>query len=198
MAYKLYNTASDIIISKDVLEYPIVDYLPSLIVTACHNQFKDYKFTRSRLKEAALSWETLSNKDKTIICQHRATNEDTCKSILGSEYIYWSTHFGVESKKCRDYRIEYAKSILIENIELSQRYQILGVIGASNLDTLYINHGLEGTNDNDALSGLFDYIEGTGDFTGSGIKDMSLTMIGSITKAEMITQIMDCLRNGEY
>lgn len=198
MAYQLYNTENDIIISNKILQYPIVDYLPSLIVTACHNQFKDYKFFRSRLKEAALSWETLSDNDKTIICQYRATDEDTCKTILENEYIYWSTYFGVESKKCRDYRIEYAKSILIENIELSQRYQILGVIGASNLDTLYINHGLEGTNDNDALSGLFDYIEGTGDFTGSGIKDMPLTMIGSITQPQMIIQIMNCLRNGEY
>lgn len=198
MAYKLYNIGNDVIISNKTLEYPIVDYTPSNIITACHNQFKDYKFVRNRLKESVQSWENLSDNDKNIICQYRATNESDCKTILGNRYVMWSTHFGVESKKCRDYRMEYAKSILVENVEVSQRYEILNTVSSLNLDTLYINHGLEGTNDNDPTSGLFDYVEGTGSFVGNGLKDMNLTMVGSLTKEAMVIKIMDCLRNGEY
>lgn len=198
MAYKIYQIENDLIITNQTLQYNEAEYTVSNILQCCHNQFKDYKFIRNRLKEISQSWETLSNKDKEKICQYRATDEDTCKQILGNSYDVWSTNFGIESKKCREYRLEVAKTILIKNIELSQRYLVLGIIAQNSLDYLYVSHGLEGTNDNDASSGLFDWVESTGDYIGTGLLSMNLTMINGATQLEMITQIMDCLRKGEY
>lgn len=203
MGYKIYEITEDgslfdLILTNQVLQLNEAEFSVPNILQCCHNQNKDYKFLRSRLKEVALNWETLSDKDKQSICYYRATDEDTCKQILGGAYEFWSTNFGIESKKCREYRLEVAKTILIKNIALEQRYIVLGIIAQNALDYLYVVHGLEGTNDNDVSSGIFDWVEGTGDFIGTGLKDMQLTMINGITQPQMIEKIMNCLRLGEY
>lgn len=199
--YKIYqikenDSLFDLILTQEELQLELAEYNLANILQCCHNQLKDYKFIRSRLKE--LEFNNLSAADKIIVCQYRATDEDACKQILGNEYKYWSTNFGIRSEDCRKYRLEFAKTILLKNIAVENRFQVLGIIAQNALDYLYVVHGLEGTNDNDLASGLFDWIEGTGDFIGSGLINMDITMLNGVTKEQMIAEIINCLRNGEY
>jgi len=62
---------------------------------------------------------------------------------------------------------------------------------------LYTTHARKGTNDNSKLSGLFNFIEGNGDFSTSGLEHHGYTLSKG-TWAEFKTEIMDVLRNGNY
>jgi len=160
---------------------------------------KDYKWVRKQLQ--SFSWESLNSvKDKTTIAKYKATSEENCKSVLShSEYVHWMSDFDLRSQDCRRTRLANAKSILFSEIDLNIRYQILGFLNSvPTLISNYLDHGIEGTSDGDPLPGLFNYIEATGAFASSGIAAMNLTMSNGLTKQEMVTAMMDCLRNGEY
>ena len=158
--------------------------------------FKDYKWIRKRLQEQ--NWNTLSPSDKIVVSQYRASTEENCKVTLGENYQYWASEFGLKSKLCREVRFENAKTILFRNVSLLDRYNILGFLNTTLLVDNYIKHGIEGTAEGDPISGLFNYIEATGDYVSNGLTVMTLTMIGDKSKEEMIIEIMDCLRKGEY
>src|SRR5438309_837095 len=62
---------------------------------------KDYKWIRSRMKEIAVDFDTLSDSDKKIICQFKAKDEATCKAILGNDFILSMDIFDKNSQNCR-------------------------------------------------------------------------------------------------
>lgn len=158
--------------------------------------FKDYKFIRKRLQEFDFS--TLTALEKFIVCQFKGSTEENNKSILGTAFDYWMSEFDLKSQHCRKVRFSVAKTILIKNVSLNDRYAILGFLNTTKLEDNYIKYGIEGTTEGDPIEGLFNYIEATGTYTVSGISAANVTMIGAKTKSEMVVEIMDCLRNGNY
>lgn len=186
-------------------DYIMVDVLPndyediSSVKNWCefgNLLFKDYKFIRKRLQ--GISFDGLSVDEKIIVCQYRASTESNCKTTLGDSFDYWMTEFDLKSQECRKIRFAVAKTILIKNISLMDRYNVLGFLNTTNLEDNYIKYGIEGTSEGDPIEGIFNYIEATGGYAVTGIAAGSLTMIGTKTKNEMITEMMDCLRNGNY
>lgn len=155
---------------------------------------KDYKWIRKRFQE--LDFNSLSDNDKMLVAQKRGTTLENCKTVLGDAYEYWMTDFDVQSIACRKFRFAYAKTILIKNVSTADLYTILAVLGSMPL--LYIEQGVEGTNDGNPISGLFNFIEANGDYTINGLLAMNLTMTNSVTKEEMVIVMMKCLRDGEY
>lgn len=156
--------------------------------------FKDYKWIRKRLQE--FDWNSLTEQEKLSVCQFKGSSIGNCKLILGESYNYWLTNFDIESQNCRRRRFSHAKTLIIKNVDGVGQYQILASLG--NLGIQYIDFGVEGTSEGDPINGLFNFIEATGAYAANGVLSMSLTMVGTITKEEMIIQIMDCLRNGNY
>lgn len=158
--------------------------------------FKDYKFIRKRLQE--MDFNSLTTEEKKIVCQFKGSDEATNKTILGNDFEYWMTDFDLKSQKCRNERFSMAKTILIKNISLANRYEILGFLNTTQLENNYIKFGIEGTSEGDPLEGIFNFVEGTGAYVATGVLPRMLTMINGITKEAMIEQIMQCLRNGNY
>src|SRR3972149_11497380 len=83
---------------------------------------KDYKWIRKYLQ--GKNWDSLSDSDKFIIAQYKASSENNCKQILGEAYNFWMTDFDIKSIDCRINRFSLAKTILIKNVSLSNRYEI--------------------------------------------------------------------------
>jgi len=163
--------------------------------------FKDYKFVRKRLQEeAVLNYSGMTADEQRIICKYKAIDEDTCKSVLGDLYEYWMTDFDLKSQESRMKRFTNAKTCLIKNISLMDRFTVLGYINSTTLERDYIYYGLEGTNDGDPIPGMLDFIEATvgTPYETTGMAARTFTMIGTITKEEMIAKIVDILRNGNY
>ena len=158
---------------------------------------KDYKWTRKALQ--AFDFDSLSDDEKRKVAQHKATSETNCKAILGDTYTKWMSIFDLKSQETRKIRIANVKSILFANVSLTDRYTILGMLmqNPTLLDN-YTTQGVEGTTDGDPITGLFNFVEATEAFEGTGIAAMNLTMINGLSKEELITLMMDCLRNGNY
>lgn len=158
--------------------------------------FKDYKWIRKRLQQ--LDFSALTSLEKFAVCQFKGSTEENNKSILGDAFDYWMSEFDLKSQDCRKIRFAVAKTILIKNVSLNDRYAILGFLNTTKLEDNYIKYGIEGTTEGDPIEGLFNYIEATGTYVENGISATNITMIGSKTKPEMVADIMECLRNGNY
>ena len=160
-------------------------------------QGKDYKWIRRQLQ--AFDFDTLTDEEKLLVAQHKATTETNCKSVLGSDYVNYMTRFDIKSIACRELRFSTAKSIFFGNVSLVDRYAVLGFLSTNTeLVNNYIQHGVEGTNDGDPIDGFFNYVEATGVFALSGIAAGNYTMLNGLTKQDMIDLMMECLRNGNY
>lgn len=158
--------------------------------------FKDYKYIRSRLKEYEFASQLDS--DKLIIAKYAATTEENRKVTLETEFDFWATDFDIKSIACRSQRFAAAKTLLIKYTDLMSRYMVIGFLNTTPLISNYVGQGIEGTQDNDPVDGLFDWVESTGSFVGAGMNELPLVMLNGVTKAELIVKIMDCLRNGNY
>jgi hypothetical protein len=161
--------------------------------------FKDYKFIRKRLQdEATANWDNLTDKEKFLVCQYKATSEDRCKEILNEDFEYWVTNFDLKSIDCRKERFAKAKTVLIKSIDYASRFTVIGFLNSTKLVDNYIEQGIEGLESGDVICGLYDFIRGINIYSTNGLPTLNLTMLDGITKQEMIDNIMNCLRNGDY
>lgn len=162
-------------------------------------EFKDYKWIRKRLQECAVDWNTLSLEDKIEVAKRKGSTEANCISVLGDSYNFWMTDFDNKSIKCREVRFSICKTILKKNVSLMGQYQVLSILDSiPSLESSYIKHGVEGISEEDPFDGLFDFIEATNSYSLTGLASIDFTMIGVLTKEEMVIEIMECLRNGNY
>jgi len=160
-------------------------------------QGKDYKWIRRQLQ--AFDFDTLTDDEKLLVAQYKATTETNCKNILGESYNHWMSDFDEKSVECRSRRFSYAKTIFLKNVSLTDRYTVLGYLNSiPQLKSNYVYDGIEGTSEGDPLDGFFNFIEATNSFAETGIAARTFTMLNGVTKEEMVTEIMDCLRNGNY
>ena len=158
---------------------------------------KDYKWIRRQLQ--AFDFDTLTDEEKLLVAQYKATTETNCKNILGESYNHWMSDFDEKSVECRSRRFSYAKTIFLKNVSLTDRYTVLGYLNSiPQLKSNYVYDGIEGTSEGDPLDGFFNFIEATNSFAETGIAARTFTMLNGVTKEEMVTEIMDCLRNGNY
>ena len=195
---KTIDNFDEFIIAEDITGYIDITSVKNFIEIG-NLLFKDYEFIRSCLKQLAFEkWNELTLEDQTTICRYKATSENVCLSLLGDTYDFYMNRFGIEAKKSRERRFEAASTILRRTVDISSRYAILGALNSTPLENNYIKYGIKGTNDLDPMDGLFDFIESTGSFILSGIKNMNLIMINDCTKEKMIEEIMNALRNGNY
>ena len=165
-------------------------------IYAANDCQKDYKWIRKFLQQK--NWDNLNLDERRTISQYRASTEDNCKTQLGDTYQYWASLFGLKSKECRYIRFENAKTILFRHITVPSRYFVLGFLDTTNLVKNYTDHGIEGTDDGDPISGFFNFIESTEDFAANGLSTMTLEFINGFTMNDLKNALMECLRNGNY
>ena len=159
--------------------------------------FKDFKFIRKRLQE--MDFNSLSNDEKIQVCQYKGSSEENNKQyLLGDSFNFWMTDFDLKSQKCRNERFSLTKTILIKNVSIPDRYAILGFLNTTQLENNYIKFGIEGIESQDPISGIFDFVQATNNYSLSGIAVMNLTMLNGTTKEQMIEAMMNALRNGTY
>lgn len=182
---------------------------------------KDYKFIRSRLQYFGNvddnTWNNYTDKERWRICIRKATdNLQRRLIVLGESYDYWMALFDDQSYYCRKRRYQNAKSVLLRNVSQLNAFSIVSIIKSDNLETDYINHGIEGFGlSTDPIEALYNFIDATtlnsyspltvdgfgqtlGKYETTGIRAMNLTMLpeSTLTKDQMCDKILDILING--
>ena len=76
------------------------------------------------------------------------------------------------------------------------RYNTLGFLNTTQLENNYLKHGIEGVSQGDPMDGILDFINGTGTYVATGISARTYTMVGTITKEEMVIQMSNIIKNG--
>lgn len=195
-------------------------------ITSIENWFGlseyDYKFKRRRIQELVPSndtdWQNLTSREKFIIASLKATTLDRVREVLGNEMNTYMVEFDKRSQKCRTERFSMAKSMLLNNIERLDTFQILQILEQDNLIDRYIVQGIEGTSDNDPIEGIFNFIESTplsyyngqtvdplgnqlGKYEQSGLLSRNLSFLPNAqfsSNLDLKNAIMNCLREGIY
>ena len=129
------------------------------IIRAGHLLFMDYKFVRKNLQ--GLDFALLSADDQTTIARYKGTTEANCKTLLGDTFNYWMTDFDLKSTNCRVERFSLAKTILIKNVSMPDRYAVLGYLNTTQIENNYIKFGVEGLSRGDFIEGIFDFVKAT-------------------------------------
>lgn len=185
---------------------------------------KDYKFIRKRIQELtpddldSTGWNALSSEEKMVISRIKATNLSRVREVLGIEMDQYMTRFDLDSQNCRIERFSMAKTILLNNVERIDAFLILQILENDKLVDKYIYQGIEGTLDTDPIEGLFNFVESTtvshyggqtqdpfgnnlGKYESSGILTRTLNFQSGSqisTNSELVSAIMNCLREGLY
>lgn len=191
-----------------------------------HHVFgKDYKWFRSRLQDIGsvddATWNSIPEAEKKIICKYKATApfSRVRATLTNEELNSYMRAFDENSRKCREIRFGFAKTLLINNISQLDQYMILTVINNDKLDSNYIGQGVEGIYgaNPDPIEALFNFILGStvadyggpttdalgqplGKYATNGIAKRNITMLANspYTQATLVTTMMDCLENGNY
>jgi len=187
---------------------PSIDYVD---VTSIENwsEFgrrtnKDYKFIRNEIKilANAIGWINLTTSEKKIsaklfvVTQSQRDELYTIKRQIKQGFLFHGS-----SIKARDQRWSHAKMEMMNRLEKDDWRIIDDDLNQNNLISQYINHGLEGTVEGDAV-GLFDYIDarnGTPYGTGTkGLRNKNFTLTKSPNINTFTNQILDIIKNGNY
>ncbi len=174
----------------------------------------DYKTARKEIKnlffaEAGMSlenWAGMSAEKKEIAARYfLVPNVFRNEIYTKDQQLVYGEKFHEEAVKCRVTRSNRALTIIRINLapddanevidDLNEIYdKVDGRKFARNLLRTYIDLGREGTSAGDP-SGIYDYIEGTGGFTGKGLPDKGFTPI-DMTIQELVNEVMNVFRNG--
>lgn len=215
------------LVSVDVIDTSKYDDITSAENWEIHHSSfgKDYKWFRSRLQEIGMvddtTWTSLSTIERKIICKHKSTSPfSRVRSILTNDELNSSMRlFDENSKKAREIRFGFAKTLLINNISQIDQYMILSIINNDKLDSNYISQGIEGIYgiNPDPIEALFNFVLGStvsdyggpttdalgqplGKYSTSGVAKRSITMLPNspYTQSTLVITMMDCLVNGNY
>lgn len=220
------ETAYSEYVASENLDLNLYNDISSISNWSHYGQYvgKDYKFIRRRIQELTPDdadldgWNSLSQEEKYIVCRLKATNLSRVRDVLGIEMDQYMTRFDLDSQNCRIERFSMAKTILLNNVERIDAFLILQIIENDKLVDKYIYQGIEGTLDTDPIEGLFNFIESTplshyssqtqdpfgnnlGKYETTGILTRTLNFQQDsqiTTNSELVSVIMDCLREGIY
>ena len=157
-------------------------------------------------------WDAYADDEKKAIARDNATDFDRVAATLGTLTEEYMAEFDRKSIKTRERRFSKAKSVLLSNVSQLDAFGILGTQSAFSLDANYINHGVEGSTEGDAILGLYDFINATdiagndaygnpwNVFASTGIAALTLTFLPSssmTTAQELADKMMSFLTKGK-
>lgn len=158
---------------------------------------KDYKFIREKIKSLSADFNSLSDADKYTTSSYMLPDPfiSASNGHLGADFPRYLSEWVSEGKSCREKRWEHAK--LRAFMLIVEAKEVLNTVLFDNLHDKYIE-GLESFAE-DGVTGLFDYVEGSGDYSGGGLQNSSFTPINQgDTMGDVVISLMDILRNGNY
>ena len=152
----------------------------------------DYNFCRNQilLLTNSTEWSGLTSEEKKVAAQVFVVDKQKRDEVLTEEeqFNFWGDLVR-NSQTSRFKRWEAAKNYISYNLSPINASD-LGK-STSELCNDYINYNII-TKVKDGISGLFDYLKGEGDFTGSGFPSKSYWNQSNQDK------LMDILENGNY
>ncbi len=182
------------------------------------NTGRDYKFVRNEIKILVIAiagvdftnWNNLTENEKIIASEYFCAPY-SCRILMHTlqEQHVFAKIFNDSATQSRKDRFDHAISIIRTKLTWDDTQEVVDEMMEQyekpttrkfnrNLANNYIYYGREGTVEGDPL-GLFDYIEAR---VGTYYETLGLAAKGYIpetgTLAELVTEIMDILKNGNY
>lgn len=178
----------------------------------------DYKRFRAGLKQYGdvddTTWNTYSDDWKNKICKEKATDMGRIKAFFaskGDSINEIMKKFDRKSTKNRENRFSLAKSAILDNVEMADAFGIIATITADNLENNYIAHGMEGSESQDPVLGLYDFANSTSIVgmdaygqpwnkyatTGLATRSMTLRSNSTHTQETLVALVNDYLKHGK-
>jgi hypothetical protein len=191
-------------IIDDVLH--ITGIRPSIKALADSDQYNDYKQKRKAIinKVAELGFENLTYEDRIVAAEMFALPVEQIDKVLTlEEKIAAGKPFNLNSIASREARLEAAMRYARNVIPYEDLIGISTELDQYGLENLYVKKGLEGTmmvnyEGRADSTGLFDYLFGTGGFTGAGLPSKNIVFLYNLTLQEVTDKLTDILVDGNY
>lgn len=159
---------------------------------------KDYKRLRKELAEFVIAnSQTLTEEQLKIASQNFVVPQEIRNNFYSlDEQMELGRIFHSNSTKARAKRINAATIECFNRLDLQQTFELVQEMSNGQLISNYVDYGIEGTSEGDPV-GLYDYLNSTATFSGSGLLNKNWTPVG-LTIVGLKDRIMSILRDGEY
>jgi hypothetical protein len=158
----------------------------------------DYSFCRNQVMTwtAVNSFSALTTEEQIVAATHFAVGDVERASVLTDEeqQLAWS-ELVQQTRKARQLRWDAAKAYISYTLDMPDSIDL----GKSTTDLTndYITYGVESFAE-DGVNGLFDYLENTSDYAGSGGNSLDGYVEKPYWNQVDQDKMMDILRNGNY
>ena len=196
---KYWKVVSDQILEMTQAEKDAADLTLEYLDKYGYNG-KDYKYVRQKIIDGVTSaggFSNLTTAEKEIATRWFAVAKSDRDTVYTTEQqILLGLQFHKGSTESRQTRMAYATMEVYNRLSPSEVEEVLSEV--QDLVAKYVQYGEEGTLEGDGEA-LFDYIEarsGTS-YTSTGLAAKSYVPDGK-TLSELVTRLMDILKDGEY
>ena len=150
----------------------------------------DYKAVRDSMKQivfdlgsgdADVGFSLLDSAQKTIACKYKIASDSVREAFAGVDtLVIYGKSYNTQMLAARTERANDTVSEIANRLP-TQKLVIMSQSEA--VFNAYEKYGIEGTAYGDPVSGVADYINGTGDFIGAGLRQSGYTPIGLTIEA---------------
>lgn len=166
-----------------------------------HPTTYDYKFVRARIRKAVEDngWENLSHQEKTIAARWFVVDVEQRSEVYPlDQQVEFGMQYHNNSINARAARYKAAAAEVYNRLSRLQQIVIVGDVESAALPKLYVQYGIEGTNEGD-VPGLFDYLEARNHtaYSGIGLAAKPFEPSG-ITMPQLVDKVMGILSSGLY
>lgn len=154
------------------------------------NLGRDYKAVRDGIKkividlgsgDADAGFNLLTDAGKTLCCKYKIASDAVREAFAGvSALVQYGNAYNTQMFTARAERANAVVS------EIANRLPAQKLVIMSESQTVFLNYekfGIEGTAYGDPISGVSDYIDGTGDFAGVGLRQKGYVPVGMTLEA---------------
>ncbi|GIW67743.1 MAG: hypothetical protein KatS3mg096_611 [Candidatus Parcubacteria bacterium] len=163
-----------------VSDFTLITNLKKLIndISEFNISYEEIRYILKKWYEENANANNTTNieQNKEILCRYKIVDRTEIINYFGELMAYEILQeFEYNSRQCRMKAYSFGESIIRSWVSDIDMINIFNAISQYKLDFYYKEYGIHGKNYNDLVAGIMDFIEGTNEFTGSGIVDMNLT-----------------------
>lgn len=178
----------------------------SAAIESWQGRYTDYKQAREAAKRVVseIGFANLTLKEKRTAAEWFAVSIAEIDQVLSlDEKIAAGKPFNLNSIASRSARLEASMRYARNVVPYEDLMGISIELDQSGLEALYINKGLEGTmmvnyEGRPDSTGLYDYLFGTGGFTGAGLPSKNIVFMHGLTLEGVTNRLKEILIDGIY
>jgi hypothetical protein len=139
--------------------------------------------------------ESLPNepKNNVILAKYKILNKTDIQNILGENWlnIIAQTEKEIKDENERDFL--KAQTLIKLNAIISSQISIFNIVKRDGLDNIYIFNNIWGTETDNGINGIIDFIKGTGNYTTENLESFYIPIEDGETFENLKTELLNIL-----